>query len=708
MVTRKLRKRELLLLIALVLSVFMIACKAKEKVPTKQEAETMKQTEMTSEEAKENDTIVEEPEVIVEGAKQIQINNETTYQTIEGFGAAYAWYIEWMTDNPHDQEVYDLLFSEVGTTIIRLKNTYKYNSTFEPKAELELYQEAEKRAEANGEKITVLMSSWSPAAYLKENGAIPGGSSIKKDENGHYMYDEYGQYWLELVKAYEEYGIPIDYISIQNECDFVADYDGCEFGISETDTLASYSKAYLAVYRALQTMEKPPKMMGPETMTVDPGQISAYMKEVFEQAPESVYGIAHHLYAGGNSDSPNSFMMSMLKLKEDYADYSKWQTEYYRGDVLNTAWIIHNSLTLENLNAYLYWNGVWAQPEGLIGFEHPWTATQNNEKGYEVYDKLYALRHFSEFIRPGYKRIDVAPTKDVNLLMSAYASEDQNKIAVVAINKSSEDMLIQLHLSAYEIENSKVYISKVQEGYTREDLYVPSGALKENQTLTIPAMGIVTIDISGKAKEGIVISDGNLKPGETEVSNETAKKLQVTNREITIGEDNAAIWDTVNGEKISNVANGDHGASAEFKAFWSDQYLYIRTRISDNTPDTSAADYSNQDSVELYLNEDHTKPEVYGPGDQHVIITRDNKVKADTGSVAKQVMSTVISDEEGYTLEIAIPFKSITPQKGKEIGFDIQINDSHGQGLRNYVLKWSDISLSTDVSLKGVGTLILN
>ncbi len=686
----------------------MIACE-----PNDKERSVKVESDKVNPEVTEAIEEVEEEamaEIIVENAKQIQINNDITYQTIEGFGAAYAWYIEWMTKNPNDTEVYDLLFSEAKTTILRLKNSYKYNATFDPYAELELYQEEEKRAEANGEKITVLLSSWSPAAYLKENGAIKGGSSLKKDENGQYMYEEYAKYWLELVQAYEEYGIPIDVISIQNECDFVADYDGCEFGITETDSVASYAKAYLAVYNALQSMENPPKMMGPETMTVDAGQINAYMAEVFKQAPESVYGIAHHLYAGGTHETPNSFVMNMLSLNDEYENLSKWQTEYYRGDVFQTAWIMHNSLAFENLNAYVYWNGVWAAPEGLIGFGNPGNSSGwNNEKGYEVCDKLYALRHYSEFVRPGYKRIDVEPTKDVDLLMTAYASKTQDKLAIVAINKSQEDKLVQLHFSAYQVENSNVYISTCKEGYTKDDIYVSSGSLLENQTITIPSQGIVTIDISGKADEGLAVLEGGNSGAKDDNSIlDTVKKLQASRAEIIVGEDNTEIWKKQNSEKIANVANGDHGASAEFKAVWDEDYLYIRAEVTDNTPDTSAADYVNQDSIEVYINEENSKTATYGKGDKHYLITRDNQVEAEAGTDIKLLKSNVTSDKNGYVVELAIPITSITMQQGSQIGFDIQVNDSHGNGLRNYILKWSDTSLTTDQSLERVGTIILN
>ena len=58
--------------------------------------------------------------------------------------------------------------------------------------------------------------------------------------------------------------------------------------------------------------------------------------------------------------------------------------------------------------------------------------------GWRLTGDYYAIRHFSEFVRPGYTRIK-ATTKDRTVATSAYISPDASKVALVLINSSNEE-----------------------------------------------------------------------------------------------------------------------------------------------------------------------------------------------------------------------------------------------------------------------------
>lgn len=53
-----------------------------------------------------------------------------TYQTLEGFGAAIAWYDNWLTGHPNKSELYKTLFFDLGLDILRLRNQYRNSSNF--------------------------------------------------------------------------------------------------------------------------------------------------------------------------------------------------------------------------------------------------------------------------------------------------------------------------------------------------------------------------------------------------------------------------------------------------------------------------------------------------------------------------------------------------------------------------------------------------
>lgn len=433
---------------------------------------------------------------------------DKTYQSIDGFGAAYTWYANWVNFTDDPEEVMDALFADAKMTVLRFKNEYEYQRDGEAPnvfTMVQYYAAAKERAEEYGEDVKVLLCCWSPPAYLKEGGDITGAASLRKNESGEFCYEEYAAWWAEAIAYYQDYGIKVDYISIQNEIDFAAEYDGCVFAPQETEDKASFEKAYLAVYDELQRQfgEDAPLMLGPETMSCKYKDILPYMKNILKNRPETVYGIAHHLYVGGDGDNsgntvnPSSFTSEFMSLRNNYDDIARWQTEYYVGHGIDTATVINNSLIFEDANCYLYWSGVWDDNnpnfEGgyLIGVKYQKSSPWRKKADY------YALRHFSEFIRPGYIRMD---TKSQNHLVSTsgFISPDGDKAVLVLINNGEEEMQYRLEPSHYVVESAVVYQSVFGETCLSEKgLYQNLGDIGPNGTLILPAGSVTTVDISG-------------------------------------------------------------------------------------------------------------------------------------------------------------------------------------------------------------------
>lgn len=433
----------------------------------------------------------------------------TTYQTMDGFGAAYTWYANWVNYTDDPDEVMDALFSDAKLTVLRFKNEYEYereNDAPNVYTMVQYYAAARERAAEYGEDVKVLLCCWSPPAYLKEGSDITGSATLRKTDNGQYCYAEYAAWWAQAIAFYRDYGIEVDYICIQNEVEFAAEYDGCVFAPRETEEKASFAKAYLAVYDELQRQfgENAPQMLGPETMSCRLMDIQPYMKEILESRPETVYGIAHHLYVGGdasnedNTMDPGSFTSPFMSLRNHYSGLARWQTEYYVGHALDTATLINNALIFEDLNCYLYWSGVWddSTPEFesgyLIGVKN-WNSSAWNRKA-----DYYALRHFSQFIRPGYLRME-ARSQNLAVNTSGFISPDGNKAVLVLINNGAEELSYRLAPSHYTVESAIVYQSVFGETCSSEEgLYQNLGNLGPEGTLILPASSVTTVDITGR------------------------------------------------------------------------------------------------------------------------------------------------------------------------------------------------------------------
>ncbi len=444
-------------------------------------------------------------------ALQLTYDVSKKEQEIDGFGAGFTWYSDYAVKAPNSDAIMDLLFKDAGLTILRFKCDYDYPEFLSSaKTNLAFYKAAQERADARGEKITTLYTSWSPAAYLKNTGNVKGEGTLRKDAAGAYDYPGFAKWWLEAVNAYRDFGVPVDVVSIQNECDFIASYESCEFDPTETSKNACYADAFLATYRLMKDSlgDNIPLMIAPETMSCGSGELKAYVKKIVEEAPESIYALGHHLYVGGTStDNPNycnadSFIMNFMNNKEyiNRIGCKAWQTEFYRGTSLQTANVINNSLAYENVSAYIYWGGIWEAKSTdtiydnnliIVGRSIPdWPS----DEGYLACGDYYVMRHFSEFVRPGYHRIDASIKNPGHIRMSMYASPDEKRLVAVVINNSKDAAELQLPFDD-AFAATQVYQSVLSDNFTADMLYQNKGSLDKNNKLTLPGESLTTIVI---------------------------------------------------------------------------------------------------------------------------------------------------------------------------------------------------------------------
>jgi len=75
----------------------------------------------------------------------------------------------------------------------------------------------------------VLASPWSPPAEWKTNGSISGGGSGASAKLLKTHYNDYADYLKKYCKVMYDKGAPVYAVSIQNEPNFSANYDGCEW-----------------------------------------------------------------------------------------------------------------------------------------------------------------------------------------------------------------------------------------------------------------------------------------------------------------------------------------------------------------------------------------------------------------------------------------------------------------------------------------------
>jgi len=163
----------------------------------------------------------------------IVLDTATTYQTIDGFGAALtgssAYLINNMSVEKRKALLPDLFDAEKGIGINYLRitigssdfsiGTYSYcdqnditKFAIPERDKLDLLPVLKEILEINP-TIKILASPWSAPAWMKQNNSMYGGSLIMQNA----IYENFAEYFVRYIQAFENEGITIDAITIQNE-----------------------------------------------------------------------------------------------------------------------------------------------------------------------------------------------------------------------------------------------------------------------------------------------------------------------------------------------------------------------------------------------------------------------------------------------------------------------------------------------------------
>lgn len=151
------------------------------------------------------------------------------------------------------------------------------------------------------------------------------------------------------------------------------------------------------------------------------------------------------------------------------------------------------------------------------------------------------------------------------------------------------------------------------------------------------------------------------------------------------------IWDLAPVLPIDRYQTAWSGANGKARVLWDNDNLYVLFAVNDAELDKSATEAHEQDSVEVFVEESNQGSTFYQDGDGQYRVNFDNEASFNPGEVSDGFESATTVDGTNYIVEMKIPFKTITPEEGLTIGFDVQINDA-ADGSRQSVAIWNDLS----------------
>ena len=387
--------------------------------------------------------------------ENITVDENTRYQTFTGGGASFTDTAAWLMDGSgalsqatRDDTMRKLFSPTEGIGLSFLRNPmgasdlarygYTYDdlpagqtdsdlSEFSIAHDLEDVVPLTKQARQLNPALTVMASPWTAPAWMKDSGQLNGGW-LKAE-----YYSAYASYFVKYVQAYQAQGIPIAYVTAQNEPTCCAGYPSMSWNASG---LAYFTKNELLPKLAAAGLST--KVLAHDWNWSD---YDAYAAQTVDDAAIRSHpnfgGIAWHGY-GGDVAKQTTVHNQYPQLDAFGTEHSggTWIANQQREDMMNIVDYTRNwaksvtkwSLAVDqNRGPH---NGGCGVCDGLITVHNG--DSRHGQVDYTI--EYYTMGHLTKFVKPGAQRI--ASTASSSVPNVAWRNPDGSK-ALIAYNDAS-------------------------------------------------------------------------------------------------------------------------------------------------------------------------------------------------------------------------------------------------------------------------------
>lgn len=397
----------------------------------------------------------------------INLYPELTYETFEGFGGAVteaAGYVYSLMDDKQKKQVVETYFSEDGMNykLVRIHmdscdfclDTYEAMSdaqdtelksfSFE-RTEKYIIPMLEDIKKVAGDELRLMLSPWSPPAFMKTNGNRKQGGRLKP---------EYRRMWAEYIcryiKEFKNRGYHVQRISLQNEPKAVQTWDSCLFSAEE-------EKVFLRdfMYPALQAHG----YGDIEIFIWDHNKERIYerVRDVVDDSTcHMVTGAAFHWYSGDHFEAMELVRQRYPEVKmilsESCLEYRLFDEKNIENVTNQLCHEIIGDLN-HGMCAFYDWNLLLDEkggPNHVGNYCHaPFLYdTGTGELMPQKIQRQYY--HFAHNITPGSVRIGTTKYTD-QIDMTAYRTPE-NKIAAVLLNKGDDPLPVHFRIQGKAAE----------------------------------------------------------------------------------------------------------------------------------------------------------------------------------------------------------------------------------------------------------------
>src|SRR5690606_36505640 len=130
--------------------------------------------------------------------------------------------------------------------------------------------------------------------------------------------------------------------------------------------------------------------------------------------------------------------------------------------------------------------------------------------------------------------------------------------------------------------------------------------------------------------------------------------------------------------KTPHTNNAAVQATATFKVLWDDNALYILAHVKDPNMTVSPGQPHEQDSIEIFLDENNDKSSRYDSDDLQFVVNYENVQSLGSGDLSRFYTATKTGDNE-YLVEARVALQNVAANN-TILGIELQVNDGIGTG----------------------------
>lgn len=407
----------------------------------------------------------QQPDVLFEpgagsGGSLISVVPTTTYQTVSGFGAAMTDSSAWLLQNKMSAAQRDKLMRQlfsptagIGLNYLRVpmgasdftaSGFYTYNDSpsggsDDAQAQFSVAHDDAtivprlQQARQLNPALRLMASPWSAPAWMKTNNSLVGGSLAARWEAS------YARYLEKFVQAYQQRGLPIDAITLQNEPLNTSSYPTMSMSAAQQARIIANDLGPLFAADGIAT----------KIVAYDHNwDNTSYPLQVLGDAAAGpfVAGSAFHAYAG--SVTAQTTVHNAFPTKDIYfteISGGNWAPNF--GD--NLVWYSQNIIIGATRNwakTALLWNLALDQnsnPHQNGCGDCRGVVTVNNSTGAVTFnEEFYVLGQVTKAVQPDAVRIGSTTTSAINTV--AFRNPDGSHV-LLALNSNASATTLRLY-----------------------------------------------------------------------------------------------------------------------------------------------------------------------------------------------------------------------------------------------------------------------